>query len=127
MIKLLALVLAIAACGGTKPDKGTGPDGTGGGGSGSGATSGNGGGSGAAAPAPLTQDECRQMFSHILDIAFDARAKAGKPQPPPEKIAELKEQEIKDGMDACLASPRDQYQCIMAAKDVDALGACGAE
>lgn len=129
MTKLLALlaVVALAACGGTKPDKDTGPNGSGAGG-GSGSATDN-GGSGATAPAPLTEDECRQMFGHIVDIALENRKKLkpADPQPAPEQVAALKDEQTKGGMDACLQSPRDQFDCIMAAKDANTLGACGAE
>src|SRR5690349_2014448 len=119
MIKLLALVLALAACGGTKPDKGTGPDGTGGG---SGATSGGGDGSATAVTADdaITLEACDTMIEHILDLGI-AELPAEK-RPPPEKIAEIKAKPLTESdKKNCAAFPKSNYDCIMAATTAAAL------
>jgi hypothetical protein len=126
----LAASLALAACGGKHPDKDT----TAGHGSGADPTAGSGAGSGstttvATDPAkPLSEDECRQMFGHIIDLGLVERHKQ-KPDEPafkPEVIQELKDKSAKDGMGQCLPAPREQFDCIMAAKDAESLRACGA-
>lgn len=125
----LAASLALAACGGKHPDKPTT-----GGGDGSGADPNTGSGAGSTMTAqgdptkPLAEDECRQMFGHIIDLGLVERHKQ-KPDEPafkPEVIQELKDKSAKDGMAQCLQAPREQYDCIMAAQDADTLGACGA-
>ena len=69
------------------------------------------------------------MYGHIIDMTLENRRKKNPadPQASPEQVAALKDKQAKEGMELCLQSPRDQYDCIMAAKDADTLGACGAE
>jgi len=125
----LAASFALAACGGKHPDGDTT-----GHGSGAAPDTGSGGGSGSTMTAPtdpgkpLAEDECRQMFGHIIDLGLVERHKQ-KPDEPafkPEVIQELKDKSAKDGMAQCLQAPREQFDCIMAAQDADSLGACGA-
>lgn len=125
----LALALALAACGGTHPDKPTtGGDGSGSGtGSGSATETGTGTGTGSGTGTALSQDDCRTMFGHIIDISLAERHAKNPTEPPfkPEVIADLKDKQAAAGMDQCLKMPRDQYDCLMTATDSSSLGLCG--
>jgi hypothetical protein len=123
MTKLLPLlaVVALAACGGTKPDKGTGPNGTGSG-DGTGAAT----GSGSAVPTaknPITLEQCDAMMAHIIDVGVSEMPVDKRPTP--DKVAELKARPLSDSdKEQCLAFPKPTYDCIMAATTGAAIESC---
>jgi hypothetical protein len=120
---IVALALAVAACGPKSPPPSPPAAGTGDGG----ATAGTGdGGTAEVKPSPLSRAECEQMIDHVLEIgmAQQRAQKAPEHVPTKEQVAAIREQLVADQLSACLAWQRSQWNCVMASTTVDGLYGC---
>ena len=87
---------------------------------------GDGDGATEGAAAPLTRDECVRMVDHVLDLgmAVQRARKAPEYVPTAEQVAKIRDQLIAEQLEPCLAMPRGQWDCAMAARTMDALYGC---
>lgn len=120
----LALVLA---CGPkhTAPGRGSSSGGDGGGGG----TTGGGTTGGASPPAQLSRAECEQMIDHVLEVGMAQQRAQKSPDyvPTEAQVAEIRQRLVQDQLAECLAWPRPQWNCVMAATSVETLYGCAGD
>lgn len=80
----------------------------------------------AAEPGPLTREECVALIDHELEVGMaDQRArKSADLVPTADQVAALRAKLVAEQVDPCLAMPRAQWTCAMAATTQEALYAC---
>ncbi|MCA9674983.1 MAG: hypothetical protein KC464_08115, partial [Myxococcales bacterium] len=80
-----------------------------------------------AAPGRLGDAECEQLIDHVLDLQIKAQRaqKQADEVPTDEQIAKVRATMRDEMLEPCLTAwDRPSFDCLMAAKDVDALYAC---
>jgi hypothetical protein len=77
-------------------------------------------------PAALTHDECDQLIDQILRVQFVAmnKSRPANKQLTEDDIPVAREKLSTEMMAQCLAWDRPSYECIMAAKDLEAIQTC---
>ncbi len=75
----------------------------------------------------LTPDDCVRMIDHVLAIGMaDQRArKAPELVPTAEQVATIRADMLEEQLAPCLAMPRPQWACALAARTMPALYSCG--